>query len=245
MRIKLIACEALYREFLIAAAKSPFIIDITFMPFGLHDRPADLRSAIQKEIDESEGGNYEYVLLGYGLCSRGTAEVKARTIPLVVPRAHDCITFFLGSRARYQQEFSANPGTYYYSAGWIERKDGEVKQGYFEENKEKERKDRYQEYIEKYGEDNAKFLIEQESQWLDHYTRAAFINTDVGNIEAYRKFTQQLAHDHDWEYQEINGDTSMIEHLTNGKWDNEDFLMVKPGQTIIESFDEHVLRTMD
>ncbi len=33
---------------------------------------------------------------------------------LVIPRAADCITLFLGGRARYQQQFSDHPGTYWY-----------------------------------------------------------------------------------------------------------------------------------
>ena len=242
MKIKLIACEVFSREFCLATAVSPHLFDLKFMPFGLHNTPDDLRSALQAEIDAAEDGGYDYIALGYGLCSRGTAEVRAGSTPIVIPRAHDCITLFLGSRACYDHEFAAHPGTYYYSPGWVERRDGEVSQGPIEDAHARLYKDRYEEYVDKYGEDNARFLIEQESQWLANYTRAVFINTGIGDIEEYRRFTQNLAKGRDWDYAEIKGDTGLIERLANGDWDSDDFLKVEPHQTIIESFDELILK---
>ena len=242
MRIKAIACEVFARELSYATALSPHVWDITFMSFGLHDTPEKLRAAIQEEIDATEGSDYEVIVLAYGLCSRGTAELKARSIPLIVPRAHDCITLLLGSRARYAQEFAAHPGTYYYSAGWIERKVGEVSQGYVDAH-DRRAEERYAEYVEKYGEDNAKFLIEQETQWLANYTRATFINMGLGDVQEYRRFTQSVAADRGWNYEETEGDMSMISRLACGDWDDDEFLRVEPGKTIVESFDERVLRS--
>lgn len=242
MKIKVISCEALAREFYYAAASSPHVIDAELLPFGLHNTPDELRMTIQRSIDAAEGKGFDAIILGYGLCSRGTAEVTARSIPIVVPRMHDCITAFLGSRARYRTEFDANPGTYYYSPGWIERKEGDVEQGYIDIH-DRLYEERYQEYVEKYGEDNAKFLIDQEKQWTVNYTRAALINMGIGAIEEYRRFTRELAQERGWEYAELEGDLSLVNRLANGEWDGDDFLVVQPGRTITESFDELVLKT--
>jgi hypothetical protein len=241
MKIKLIACEVFSRELRIAAAQSEQLVDCTFLPFGLHSTPNDLRARIQSEIDSAEASGYDYIVLGYCLCSRGTVNLSARSIPIVIPRAHDCITMFLGSRDRYSREFIEHPGTYYYSPGWIERSDGEIEQGYITETKERQLRERYVEYIEKYGEDNAKFLIEQESQWLKNYTRAAFINMNVGNIESYRDFVCRVASSHAWEYQEIEGDMSLIYQLVSGQWHSGEFLIVMPGEQVIETFDDLVI----
>jgi hypothetical protein len=241
MKIKLIACEVFSRELRIAAAKSKQVVDCIFLPFGLHSTPNDLRARIQSEIDSAEDNNYDYIALGYCLCSRGTANLLARSIPIVIPRAHDCITLFLGSRARYSAEFIEHPGTYYYSPGWIERSDGETEQGYITETKERQMRERYVEYVEKYGEDNAKFLMEQESQWLVNYTRAAFINMNVGNVESYRDFVCRVASSHTWEYQEIEGDMSLIYRLAGGPWSDDEFLIIRPEEQVIETFDELVI----
>ena len=155
---------------------------------------------------------------------------------------HDCITILLGSRARYDEEFSSYPGTYYYSPGWIERKEGEARQGLIDDAQARNYEQRFQEYCQKYGEDNAKYLIDQEMQWYEHYTRAAFIDMGLGDVESYRKFTQGIAADHGWEYARIDGDMSMMRRLTDGDWDGDEFLVVQPGRTIRESFDELVLK---
>lgn len=244
MKAKVIACEVLYRELSLAVAHSPHLLDVKFMPFGLHSTPSELRSRLQEEVDHADNDGYDCLLLGYGLCSRGTADITAGRLPIIVPRAHDCITLFLGSRCRYDKEFSQNPGTYYYSPGWIERADGEVRQGFIEEAKEIARQRRYEEYLEKYGEENADYLIEQESQWLVNYSRAAYIHTGVGDPEQYRLFTRGVADSRGWGYEEIKGDLSLIQGLVLGSW-NRDFLIVPPGATIAESFDSDVLRVMD
>lgn len=245
MKLKIIACEALTREIRLASAKSFHIIDIEYLAFGLHNTPGELRRTIQSKIDDSEGKGYDYIALGYGLCSRGTAEITARSIPIIVPRAHDCITLFLGSRARYNDEFSHHPGTYYYSPGWIERKEGDVQQGFIDDLQAHSYEEKYREYLEKYGEDNAKYLIEQEQQWYQNYTRAAFINMGIGDVEGYRKFTSDIAANRGWEYAEIDGDTSLIERLTGGNWSEDEFLLIEPGNKVAESFDEMILKESD
>ena len=58
------------------------------------------------------------------LCSNGLVGLTARNIPVVVPRAHDCITLFLGSKERYLDYFQSHTGVYFKTSGWIER--GEV-----------------------------------------------------------------------------------------------------------------------
>jgi hypothetical protein len=244
MRARVIACEVLYREVSLAVAKSPHVLDVRFMPFGLHSTPAELRERLQQEIREADELNYDYVLLGYGLCSRGTADLSACGTPLVIPRAHDCITLFLGSRDRYQKEFVDNPGTYYYSSGWIERGDGEVRQGFIEESKEIARKARFEDYKAKYGEENAQYLIEQESQWLANYSRAAYIEMGTGPSDQYRQFVRRISESRGWSYEEIPGDASLIVRLLNGDWD-EDFLIVPAGASTRETFESDVIALCD
>ena len=242
MKLKVIACDVFFREVCHHAVDCKNILDVTFIPFGLHNTPSELRKRLQAEIDAAQGGPHEAIALAYGLCSGGTAEITARDKPIVLPRAHDCITLFLGSRARYDEEFASHPGTYYYTPGWIERADGEVNQGQVVELKERDRQLRFEEYKEKYGEDNAAFLIEQESHWLDSYNRAAFINTGLGIVDQYREFTDSVALSHGWASEEIAGDTSLIKRLLDGPWDEDAFLVVPPGRTVAQSVDEAVVR---
>ncbi len=243
MRLKLISCEVFLREFSFFAAQSRHLIDAVFHPFGLHDTPHLLREEAQKAIDATPPGRYDYILIGYGLCSRGTAGLVAREVPLIIPRAHDCITLFLGSKERYIHEFTGHPGTYYYSSGWVERKDGVTQQGHVRMLKEEERKQRYEDYVRRYGEDNAKYLIEMETEWLNSYRRAAFINVDnLGDPDAYRDFAGRMCQKYGWEYAEIQGNSSLIRRFLDGYWDDADFLIVKPGQRIEDAHDPGIIR---
>lgn len=241
MKLYAISCEVFWRECSRAVAYSPHVAEVSFLSFGLHNEPDELRRTVQAEIDKASDGKFDYILLGYGLCSRGTAELVARNTPIVIPRAHDCITLMLGSREKYQQEFSEHPGTYYYTTGWIERKEGDVSQGGMEIVQDRQALERYHEYVEKYGEDNAKFLLEQESQWYSNYNRAAFIDTGLGDIEYYRRFTQHVADTKEWSYEEVKGDLRLVDKLFYGEWDESEFLIVQPGQKTFEDVNAGII----
>ncbi len=99
-------------------------IDATtrFLPGGLHNEPEKLQRCLQQSIDEaSQKGDADRLVIGYGVCGLGTVGIQARTIPLAMPRVHDCIALFLGGDAAYKREFARYPGTYYYSVGWSKK----------------------------------------------------------------------------------------------------------------------------
>ncbi|MDR3233672.1 MAG: DUF1638 domain-containing protein [Planctomycetaceae bacterium] len=124
MIFKLFACEILFREICAMASASPHRIDLGFLPKGLHDLgKKKMQTRLSAALDTVDETQYDAVLFAYGLCNGGTTGLTARTIPLVIPRAHDCITLFLGSRQRYENYFFSNPGTYFKTTGWIERGD--------------------------------------------------------------------------------------------------------------------------
>jgi hypothetical protein len=120
-KFKFIGCEIIYREVCLLAARSPDVIDVQFVRKGLHDlKTADILNQLQSMID-AVGDGYEAILLGYARCSNGTVGLTARRTPLVIPRAHDCISFFFGGRSSHKEYFDAHPGTYFHTTGWIER----------------------------------------------------------------------------------------------------------------------------
>jgi len=116
MRLKMISCEVLARQVYYLAAFSPHVVDVELVAKGLHNEPDTLRAALQRSLDAAAPGKYDAILLGYGLCSNSIAGLSCAHTQLVVPRAHDCITLYLGSAERYAEEFRANPGTYWYTA---------------------------------------------------------------------------------------------------------------------------------
>jgi hypothetical protein len=240
VRYLLIACEVLAREAYLCAAHSPHIIDIQLLDKGLHDTPETLRREIQARIDGADG-RYDAVLLGYGLCSNSTAGILAREALLVMPRAHDCITLYLGSRARYEAEFFAHPGTYYYTSDYLERIDGgsSVALGAVSDE---ERRKTYDEYVEKSGRDNADYLMEVMGAWASNYSRAAFIEMGVGPSDGAECRARKEAERKDWIFERLRGDLILMHKLVDGEWD-EDFLVVRPGERITAAYESQIVGT--
>ncbi|MDO4559293.1 MAG: DUF1638 domain-containing protein, partial [Planctomycetia bacterium] len=178
MRLKMIACEILYRECCAAVARSPWRVDLTFLPKGLHDIGHEKMSARLREtlaeVDESE---YDAILLGYALCNNGVVGLSARTIPLVLPRAHDCVTLFLGGRRRYDDIFRNCPGYYFLTSGWLERGETLSQDSFAARNGIGATREQLR---EKYGEENAAFLYEKLGNLTRNYHGFLYIETHVG-----------------------------------------------------------------
>ena len=172
-RFRLISCDVLYREMLDVVARSPHTVDIEFLPKGLHDIGClGMRERLQAAVDRTEPDKYDALLLGYGLCNNGISGLQARTIPLVVARAHDCMTLFFGERERYMNYFQAKPGTYFLTSGWIERGEanGELRQLSIQHQTGMDMQ--YEELVKKYGEDNAQYLWDTLCDTVRHYSGA-------------------------------------------------------------------------
>jgi len=227
MRFQFIVCKVMQKEAYFCAARSKNIVDVVLMPQGLHQEPTKLRDEVQKALDRTtdlQNKPYDASLLGYGLCSNGIVGLAAK-IPVVVPRGHDCITLLLGSKEKYQQYFESHRGVYWFSPGWIETNNQPGKERY---------EQTLREYIEKYGEDNAKYLMETEQNWMKEYQWATYIDWGLGDSEKCRAYTKRCAEFLGWNYDELKGDSSLMQRLVDGRWDTSEFLIVRPGEKIAE-----------
>lgn len=245
MRLKLISCEIFYREICSLVARSTNQVDIEFLPKGLHDiGSTPMRERLEATLAEVDESKYDMILFGYGLCNNGLVGLKANSIPLVVPRAHDCITLFLGSKERYLEYFHAHPGVYFKTTGWIERGESEeLRQLSIQRKTGLDLS--YEELVAKYGEDNAKYLYEELGERTRHYQQLTFIEMGVEPDDRFERHTRELAAANGWSFEKVAGDLSLIERLVEGPWNDEDFLVVAPGKSIVASYDDGVIALDD
>ncbi len=243
VQFMLIACEVFYRELCLAVAKTASTVDVTFLPKGMHVTPAVMRQALQDKIDAVDDNQFDAVLLGFGLCGNVAKGIVARSHSLVIPRTDDCIALFLGGRQRYIAEFTQHPGTYYYSSAAFERStdtEGSGALGAEVTNKE----EKYREYVERYGEENAKYLMEVEMSWSQHYTRAAYLRVPELDHVGYGAKVADKARSLGLDYCTIDADLSYLERLLSGSWSEQEFLLVPPGHRIEATYDDHVLKAV-
>ena len=160
MIFKMIACEVFSREVCLCAATSPHRVDIEFTDKGAHEKSEGLRALIQSKIDAAESGSiaYDAILLGFGLCGNSVLGLRASGTRMDIPRAHDCCTIFLGSRLEFEKHFKDNPSLPFSSTGYMERGGSSLHEASI--GIIPGMVDSYQKYVERYGEENAKYIME-------------------------------------------------------------------------------------
>lgn len=246
MRLHLISCEVFVREICSAISRTPNTVDVRFLPKGLHNEGgAAMRRVIQEAIDSADPDNHDAVLLGYGLCNNGLVGLRAGRKPLVAIRAHDCITMFLGNRKRYTDIFFENSGTYFLTSGWIER-------GIEGDQPPSERGGHasaygmsWEDLVKYYGEDNASYLVEQAEAETRHYSRLAYIHMGIEPDGRFEEESRRRASEKGWEFVRLEGNMTLIERLVNGTWDEEDFLVVPPGQEMAPTWGDDIIKAVE
>jgi hypothetical protein len=235
MRLLLIGCGLLLRELSDAIVHSPHLVDAKFLPAGLHDQGAKaMRRTLQAEIDAADTSKYDAIVLGYALCGMGLAGLKAPAIPLVLPRAHDCITLLMGSRAKYSEYFKANSGVYFRSVGWMERA-GQMREQLSSSGLSEDR----DALIAKYGEEAGQYLYEEATRYRSSYSKLTYIRTGSEFDDAMVLQAQAEAGEHSWKFEEFAGNVALFRRLLAGDW-RSDFLIVPPGHTIASTQDEDI-----
>jgi len=232
----LVACRVLEAEIAALSAGAAHIVRREFFEIGLHDQPAGLRSMLAGAIGRAEDDPaVQQVILAYGLCGLALAGLAPRRCPLVVARAHDCITLFLGSRERYARQMLDEPGTYWYSPGWnrARRVPGPEREAKMRE-----------EYAAKFGAEEVEALLEMERSAFAQHTTAGYTDFGLPGDDEHRRYAEECARSLGWRFQRHRGDASLLRDLLHGPWDGERFLFVRPGERIAHAADASVIRAV-
>lgn len=235
MIFKLLACEVLTREVCHCIARSPHTFCPVFTKKGEHNVPGRLLKHLQSEIDNTafDETKYDAILLAYGLCGNATAGLTARDCPLVIPRAHDCTTLFLGSKEAFATHFGDNPSQTWASVGYFERgatlSDDSTRQflGMGQS---------YKSLVETYGEENAKYLWE--SMRTEHGSDSIyFIDVPESRHEDRLEQIRKTAAEDNKKLKTIEGSIRLMDKLLSGDWNEDEFLVIPPGHCLKPTYD--------
>jgi hypothetical protein len=248
MFFKLIACNVFFREVCGEAAASPHVFDLDFTEKGEHDKPDTLRVLLQEKIDAASGCGkaYDAILLAYGLCGNALAGIASRTVRVVVPRAHDCCTIFLGSKERFARYFRDNPSRPFSSAGYLERGTEYVRTS--EVHKTLGLNKTYEEYAALYGEENARYIMETLTPARETGKENEIFFIDMPQT-AFLGLAEKCRKDAEAEgktFTRVEGDRRLITGLVrvgDGGWNQDDYLVLEPGEKIVPVYDwDHVIQ---
>jgi hypothetical protein len=215
----IIACKVL--QSLVETCLAQTVIPAVYMEYGLHRTPALMAAALQEKVDQIL--NPSVIIFGYGLCGNGLVGLKARAHTLIVPRVHDCITLFFGSYQRYLQDFTAEPGTYYLTHGWLESGSNPLSE--------------YLEAVGKYGREAADWIIDAQYQ---NYKRLVLIAPTRTELELCRDQAREVAEfcAARWGFrcEERIGSDGFVKCLVTSaprlRESTDDFLVIPPGSEI-------------
>ncbi|MCE0498203.1 MAG: DUF1638 domain-containing protein [Methylacidiphilales bacterium] len=235
-RLVVLACEVLKLEAETFAKDYPHIVAVEILEMNLHEKPALLKDTLGKKISEVEARHRpDAVALVYGLCGKGLVGVRAQTCPLVVARAHDCVTLFLGSKERYLQMQKEQPETYWYTPGWNRTERAPSPEKFARLRRE---------FTQKFDEEEVEYLLEEEMRALQTYKAGAYVDLDVGDSKEYEAYAKKCVEWMGWKFERQTGDRGLLTDLLAGRWDDERFLIVPPGCEIQHSADAGVMKAV-
>ncbi|MDR3602677.1 MAG: DUF1638 domain-containing protein [Desulfosporosinus sp.] len=211
IKIKLIGCDSTKNE--VCSLGIPETMDCEFLDFNYHGKPNLLHERLQGIIDQSQA--YDLIITTYSRCSNVVVGLLSRQVPLLLPKTHDCISLLLGSNARQLKLLRENPGTYYFSRGWLDY----GRTPYAE----------YLEYLDRFGREKAADLIKM---LYGSYNKAVLIVTlGTKDIEKYREKVREIADFFGWDVGEEEGDLQLLTSVLNGSI-GQDTVYVEAGRTV-------------
>jgi hypothetical protein len=159
--------------------------------------------------------------------------VRTRRCRLAIARAHDCITLLLGDRDRYARYVREHPGTYWYSPGWNK---------HHEPPGQRRHEQLYEQYVRRFGKEEADYLMRTEQAWFGAYDRATYVDLGVGATQADLAYSKACADWLGWTFDHQRGDPRLLVDLLSGNWDSQRFVVLEPGQTFEMTVDERVIQ---
>lgn len=187
---------------------------VQYLRQDFHRAPDKLHEELQKTLDQLPS-EYNQVVLGYGLCSNATAGLKAPAQGLYIPRVHDCISFYLGSREKYREEFKKNPGTYYLTSTWIN-------------NQKDPLGSMRNEYTERVGPEMAREAMEYE---IRNYSRISFIETP-NTAPRYLEKAKENADFFNKELVVYKSNDTYFRKILFGPYEAPDFVYIAPNNEV-------------
>jgi len=194
MRIGVVACESFRKEMDLLTEGDPDIVHKEYLEFGLHSYPQDLKKAVVEHVNALQG-KVDAVFLGFGTCNSLKDVRKELVVPTVTIEADDCVGALL-TNEEYAREKKICAGTLF-AIPFM----SEMGTEYFE----KELYSKMPNY-EELGVDAQWFL----DMLFSGYSRLLLVDTGVGDAEALKRRSMDMAERLQLRYEERQGTLQVL-----------------------------------
>ncbi len=217
------------------------MVDLEFTPKGAHNDPDVLRNLLQERIDAAHASEraYDAIVLCLGICGNAGVGLIGPGTPLVIPRAHDCCTLFLGSKERFKECFGHRPSSPFSSVGYIEHGEDDYLHEADHVRQQMGLDQTFDDCVKKYGEENATYIWE-----TLHLDTSSEAQQDVVFIEipelpdaSLADACRQRAEADGKQFEKLEGSLELIRKLIFGEWNEQDVLVVREGESIAGLYD--------
>ncbi|HBY63858.1 MAG TPA: hypothetical protein DEH78_28875 [Solibacterales bacterium] len=147
----------------------------------------------------------------------------------------------MGGRHQYQEYFDANPGVYFRSTGWLERGENLEQLSLDETRRRTGAGYTLEDLVEKYGEDNGRYLWEQLTAYKSNYRQLTYIETGVEPDRSFEIRAREEASRRGWAFDIVRGNLHLLGRMIDGDWSGDAFLRVPVGSRTVACYDDSIL----
>ena len=206
----ILSCPTLKRELMSIMEAHHSDAVVHFMPRTLHSDPAKLHKYVQNAIDNL--WNVDRIVVCASRCGGGTANLKATTAPLVLPRTRDCLDILLSGTGL--DSLHRDIGGIYYTESWME----------FSKNSSIN----LDTLIEKKGKKEAEDFIRRLYRTLNKFY---IIDTGCYDIKEVEDYIAPLVKILDGTVTVLKGGCGILHKMATEKFD-DDFVIIPKGETV-------------
>ncbi len=197
MSLGVICCRGLEREVRAVVRDVSEVTHLEVMDWGLHTFPEVLLQTLTERI-RSLQDHVDAVMLGYGRCLALDRLPDDFKVPVFYPEGDDCIGVLL-SQERYAQESMEEAGTWFLTPGWTEMGMEFV----FHELQ-----------VNRFAERGID-PMQLAHRMLKDYTRALFIDMNLGDQAELLQKAQEIAEEFDLRLERTDGSLTRLKTTLN------------------------------
>jgi hypothetical protein len=100
-----------------------------------------------------------------------------------------------------------------------------------------------EELSKKFDAEEVDYLIETERALWETHAHAVYLELGTTDAAAEAEYARRCAEGLGWAFEHISGDPALLRDLLWGRWDEERFQIIEPGNCLLHSVNEKIFKS--